>query len=206
MAADAGEIQGMKSEATSNVPFLGEFQNALLARQSRNQREDGSDGSNGSDLQAFGRVAAAMVCMVVLALAPLAWAQMARPGVVKGFKLPEFYEPVPGKIPANRLKTLIMGAEAEPLSRDLVAVKGMRLETYQVDRHTNVIATAPQCWVDLERRHVWSAGRLELETGDGRLSMSGSNGFYCQMTNFSMVISNHVRTVIHHAMFGSTNL
>ncbi len=144
--------------------------------------------------------------VVLLLVVPLVWGQMTQPGVVRGFKLPEFYQPVPGKVPANRLKALLTGAEARPQTRDLVAVEGMRLETYEIDRRTNVTAKAPQCWVDLEKRHLWSTGRLEVLTADGRMSMTGSNGFYCQMTNFNMVISNHVRTVIHHAMLSSTNL
>ena len=142
--------------------------------------------------------------VVVTAFAPFLRAQLSQGGTVKGFKLPEFYEPVPGKVPPNRLKTLVTGAEAKPLSKSLVAVQGMRIETYQVSGATNAIAKAPQCMINLDLRQVSSTGRLELLTGNGRLYMEGNEGFFCRLTNFNLVVSNRVRTVIHHNVLTNT--
>ena len=141
-----------------------------------------------------------MLCLLAFLLgAPALLAQLSRSGVVRGFKLPEFYDPVPGKVPPNRLKYLITGAEAQPESKDLVIVKQMRLESYQVDGKTNLVAIAPHSWVDLDQHQISSTGRLDMVTGDGQLALTGDGGFFCRLTNFTMVVSNHVRTVIHHA-------
>lgn len=130
-------------------------------------------------------------------------AQYISGGKAKGFKFPEFY-PVSEKVPRNRLKYLVTGGEAEPFSAKLVALKDMRLESYSTEGSTNFIAKTPQCMVYLENRSISqinSTSRLEMLTGDGRFFIEGNEGFLCHLTNdFSMIISNHVRTIIHHGL------
>jgi hypothetical protein len=151
-------------------------------------------------------MAALLAALLLLCLIPLGNAQLGQAGKVKGFKWPEFYDPIPGKIPLNRLKYLVTGAEAEPLTQDLIIVRQMQLESYQPDGRTNATAKAPLCLVDRENRQLTSTGRLEMLTGDGRLFLEGNQGFLCQMTNFNLIVSNHVRTIIRHAGFSKAKL
>jgi hypothetical protein len=147
--------------------------------------------------------------MALLAIAALLFsclplrAQYGQGGKVKGFKIPEFY-PISEKVPPNRMKMLVTGAEAEPYSAELVALKEMNLETYTVDGRTNIVAKAPQCLVRLENRaiaDISSTNRIEMVTGDGRFYIEGNEGFYCRMTNnISLVVSNHGRTIIRHGL------
>ena len=122
------------------------------------------------------------------------WAQFGAAGKILGFKLPDFYEAPPGT--PRPLKTLITGAEAQPDARGIIAVKVMRIETYEKNGATNIIARAPQCYVDSGSRVVWSAGRLEMATADGQFFTEGNEGFYCRMNNTMLILSNRVRTVI----------
>ncbi len=142
-----------------------------------------------------------LASLLLLCLYPSGNAQLGKAGKVKGFKWPEFYDPVPGKVPPNRLKYLVTGSEAEPQTQDLIIVRQMRMESYQADGRTNVVAKAPLCLVDRESRQLNSTGRLEMATGDGRLFLEGNQGFFCQLTNFNLIVSNHVRTVIRHSGF-----
>ena len=144
--------------------------------------------------------AASLLILVVLALR----AQFSAGGKISGFRLPEFYESAPGQ--TNRaLKTLITGAEAEPRAAGLWAVDQMAIQTREEDGRTNLIAKAPQCEVDLNRRIVWSTGRLEVTTADGRFFTEGNEGFFCRLTNVSLTISNRVRTIIRRDLVAQPN-
>lgn len=138
---------------------------------------------------------------VLLLLASTLWAQLGAPGRIRDFKLPEFYDPVPGQTPARRLKTLVTGAEAQPDLSGFVAVKGMRIESYLLDGRTNLVARAPQCTIDTTRRVAYSAGRVELVGNEGQFFLEGGQGFHCRLTNFALIISNRVRTVVRQAAF-----
>ena len=72
----------------------------------------------------------------------------------------------------------------------------MRLEHYQFDGRTNVVALAPECLFDNEARIAWSTGRLEVVGMNGVLRIVGNEGFLVNMTNSALVVSNRVRTVL----------
>ena len=129
----------------------------------------------------------------------LAWGQFGNTGIIRSFKFPEFYESASSQ--TNRaLKTLITGDEAQPNAAGIIAVKEMRIQTYEESGSTNVIARAPQCHVDLSRRLVWSTGRLEITSANGQFLTEGNEGFFCEMTNAVLILSNRVRTVINRQL------
>jgi len=148
---------------------------------------------------------AALLFLPILLLEQPLLAQFGRGSRVKDFKFPDFFEPVPGQPRTNRLRTLITGAEAEPHLSGIVYVKEMRIERYQEDGRTNLIATAPTCVVDANQRVVSSTGRLEVVTANGQLFLEGNRGFYCQLTNFNLIVSNQVRTVIRQDLLKSVS-
>ena len=134
--------------------------------------------------------------MVWLCVLPLA-GQLSRRFKARDVKFPEFYEnPMTGKSQTNKLKGLLMGSEGQYLSNELFLVTQMRLEHYQPDGRTNVVANAPQCFFDNEARIAWSTGRLEVIGINGGLRIIGNEGFQVQMTNSSLIVSNRVRTVL----------
>ena len=141
-----------------------------------------------------------LVLLTLLLATMLLHAQYSTGGKVKGFRGGEFY-PISEKVPPNRLKFFLTGAEAEPRTKDLIDMKEMRLENYAVDRRTNVIAKAPQCLVHMDGRQfldVSSTGRLEMVTGNRQFFVEGNEGFFCNLTNSTLVVSNRGRTIIRH--------
>lgn len=134
----------------------------------------------------------------VLGLAGAVWAagQAVPVKRIRDFRMPEFYETAAaGESP--RLKTLLSGSEAQPLDARgrLIAVTGMRVEQYLPDGRTNFVARAPACLLDALDRTVCSTGWLEVSLAQGQLFIEGQ-GFFLEVTNLHLIISNRVRTVI----------
>ena len=136
-----------------------------------------------------------LVGLMLLGTAVLA--QNSRFGVIRNFKLPEYYKPgelQPGQ--TNQFKSILMAREVRPKADRTAEVTDMWIATFDPTGATNLIVIAPKCLVDLDRRVAWSPDRLEVRSGDGRLVIEGK-GFFCRLTNASVVISNQVRTFIH---------
>ena len=147
----------------------------------------------------------ALVASLAAATGAAVWAQMGGVGgldVIRGFKNLEFYEGG-GATQTHRLKSLISGAEARPLGSNWW-VSQMKIEAYDPDGRTNLIARAPECLFEPRLQIASSTGRLELAASDGRFFVEGQ-GFLCRRTNLYLIISNQVRTVIHHQLFPSTS-
>ncbi len=98
----------------------------------------------------------------------------------------------------NRVKTLITSAQAEVVGAGLHRGKGMQIENYTEDGKTNIIARATDCLLNYKDRTVTSTNRLELQTGNG-LVIEGY-GYLCQLTNFTLYLSNRVRTRIYRSL------
>jgi hypothetical protein len=117
--------------------------------------------------------------------------------LAREFKIPEYYAPqelVPGS--TNQLKSLLLAAEAYPNPDGRTyLVKQARIHTFRPDGQTNVMAAAPECNVDSDRRTASSPGRLEVTSGDGRFYLEGE-GFFCRMTNANLFLSNRVLMLI----------
>jgi hypothetical protein len=131
------------------------------------------------------------------------WAQGGRLDLIKDFKHFDYYDQA-GAGQTNRLKSLVSGAEARPFSSNLIRVWRMKIESFDPNGHTNLIARAPECLLDPRERVASSTGRLEVAASEGRMLIEGE-GFLCRMTNFHMIISNRVRTVIHRELLKPTN-
>src|SRR5438874_1519288 len=117
----------------------------------------------------------------------------------KGFKYPVPFEGT--NEPALRIaryKALLTLQKVTPLTNGLLGGIGMQIENYQQDGKTNLIARAPECLFDQATRVASSTNRLELESPNG-LTIEGV-GFLCYLTNFNLIISNDVHTVVLQQM------
>ena len=129
--------------------------------------------------------AACLLNALAIAQSPLLF------GRVTDFKVPEFYE-----APNNKqLKSLLVGATAEPNASGDVKITGLRVETYREDGTVESVVEAPECVYNYKTRQASSAGHIRAHTGDGRMSLEG-DGFLLTITNKSLTISNNIRTVI----------
>ena len=118
-------------------------------------------------------------------------AQQPTLGRVKEFSVPEYYDP-PHQ---NQVRSLLTGAEAQPQTRGKFLIKELKLETFRENGEREIIVTAPECVYNSGAGLASSAGRLRVQTGDGRFSIEGE-GFLWRQTNSSLIISNRVHTVI----------
>jgi hypothetical protein len=138
---------------------------------------------------------AALVCARV-------WAQGGRLEVMRDFKHFDYYVQA-GTGQTNRLKSLVSGAEARPASSNRWWVTRMKIESWEPDGRTNLVARAPECLLDPRTQVASSTGRLEVAASEGRLFIEGE-GFWCCTTNRHIIISNRVRTTISHELLKST--
>jgi hypothetical protein len=153
------------------------------------------------------RARSAVPCLLALAAAAPLWAQIQQGFKGSGWKFPEYYETP--RSATNRtypLKGLISGAEGRHLSNSFYLVTGMRLEHYEWNGATNLLARAPECLFNLQTRVAWSTGRLEIVGLGGALVMEGRHGFQARMTNATLTVSNRVRTVIRGEWLKSAKL
>ncbi|MCX6884213.1 MAG: hypothetical protein NTX27_04135 [Verrucomicrobia bacterium] len=130
------------------------------------------------------------VALIGAGLLTSAQAQPQLTGKLKGFTVsPEFYTN------SSQMKSLLKGAEAEPLPGGLVRLSGVRLQRFHPDGTPELLVTAPECLFDNKTRIASSTGRLEASSADGRFVMSGL-GFASEQTPPRLFISNRVQTVI----------
>jgi lipopolysaccharide export system protein LptA len=114
-----------------------------------------------------------------------------------GLKLQELY-PKRGPGDTNRLKYLITSIRAQVAGPSRYRAQGMRIENLSEDGTTNIVAKATECFLNNKDRTATSTNLLELEAGNG-LKMEGY-GFNCQLTNFTLYLSNRVRTWISRSL------
>ncbi len=111
--------------------------------------------------------------------------------VVKNFAVPDNFGP-PHE---TQIKSLLQGDEAEPQSGGQILIRGLKLQTFNEAGETEMVVRAPQCIFDTVQHAVYSDGRLEAQSGDGRFFFEGQ-GFLLQQTNSTLTISNRVHTII----------
>jgi hypothetical protein len=107
----------------------------------------------------------------------------------------EYFEP-PHR---QQMKSRLSGAEAQPQAGGLLAIKRLKLETFNVDGKPEIIVAAPECVYDTFNHTASSPGPLQLRTGDGKIHVEG-DGFLWRQNDSSLTISNHVRTVIEYTL------
>lgn len=133
---------------------------------------------------------AALLTIVAHLITP-AWAQFAT-----GMKISNFSASDPFPAPNYRqVRYLITGAEGRPQADNTVLLTGVKLETFRVNGDKEMIVEAPECIFDDKARTAGSAGKLILQSGDGKLRVEG-DGFGCQLANKTLIISNRIRAVI----------
>jgi hypothetical protein len=135
-------------------------------------------------------------------LAGLAWLSAVNSGWAQADSLPlgyatnfssvAYFEP-PHEL---QVKARLSGTEASPLPGALFDLKQMKVEKFSTEGRLEAIVEAPQC-VYAPLDHVaTSPGHLELRSGDGKFKVEG-DGFLWEEGEQSLVISNHVHTVIN---------
>lgn len=113
---------------------------------------------------------------------------------------PKFYDLYEKRYPGdtNRFKSIVSSEQAEIVGQNLYRGKGMRIANYSEEGSTNIIIQAPECLLNWKERTATSTNRLELETGNG-LRLEGY-GYFCELTNFTLWVSNKVRTRIQRSL------
>jgi len=144
----------------------------------------------------------ATLCLLLVVVAgPGQISQVATGGRLK---FPDYYESQnAGSIQTNRLRGLLMAAQGHHLSNDVSLLTQIKLEHYQQDGRTNLVAQAAECVFEAKSRVASSTGRVEIVGMNGAVVVQGQSGFQVRMTNSTMTVSNHVRTVIRRDLLGS---
>jgi len=102
------------------------------------------------------------------------------------------------------MKSRLSGAEAQPLAGGLLAIKQLKLEMFRPDGRPEIIVIAPECVYNQLDGTASSSGRLEVRTGDDRISVEGE-GFLWRQNDSFLTISNQVHTVIKSGLEKSAN-
>jgi len=102
------------------------------------------------------------------------------------------YYPAPNQ---QQMKSRLSGAEAQPLPGGLLAIKQLKLEMFKPDGQMEIVVIAPECVYNQLDGTASSPGRLEVRTGDDRISVEGE-GFLWRQNDSFLTISNQSRTVI----------
>jgi len=119
-----------------------------------------------------------------------AQAQPQLTGKLKGFTVsPEFYTN------SSQMKSLLKGAEAEPLPGGQIRLKEARLQTFHTNGTKELLVIAPDCLFDSNAKMASSPGPLEAATADGRFAMAGV-GFAYEQNAACLQISNQVKTTV----------
>jgi hypothetical protein len=120
-------------------------------------------------------------------------AQPALLGAARNFSMSEYFDP-PNE---TKMKTLILGAEAQPLPGGRYLIKQMRLELFTETGVRQMIVEAPECVYDGAKRTADSAGPMHAFSDDENLSLTGV-GFLWRQDDSKITISNKVHTVIRN--------
>jgi hypothetical protein len=98
----------------------------------------------------------------------------------------------------QQMKSRLSGAEAQPLTGGLLAIKKLKLETFNTNGSPAMVVEAPECVYDTLKGRASSPGHLQVRTGDGVFRVEGE-GFLWRQNESSLTISNRVQTVIGNA-------
>lgn len=95
----------------------------------------------------------------------------------------------------TQMRYQLTGAEAQTLTNGLVALKQLRIVTFDVKGVRQLAIESPECIYDSKAREAYSGGRIQIEHGDDQLRMSGE-GFRFRQFNASLLISNDVKALV----------
>ena len=141
-------------------------------------------------------LAAGIVAVVLApgALVPSAYGQQTNAGEALDFKLHlQDYDP-PNQA---QVKTMLEGAKAKLFndSGGRILFTDAKLSNFTTNGALESLAETPQCVFDSAGKTISSSRTLRMRTVDLRFRLQGE-GFFIQVTNSSLEISNHVSTII----------
>lgn len=140
-------------------------------------------------------LAAASAC-VIFALAHTASSQLTRFGSAKGFTLPDYY---PSSNGVQKLRTVLTGNEAQPVSNGLFLLKQPRIENYRPDGALEWVAVAETALVSLFNRSASGTNHVVFQTADTNVVVK-ARGFLWQAGEGVLIVSNQT-TWIDRALF-----
>ncbi len=108
-----------------------------------------------------------------------------------GFSSEQYFEP-PNE---QKLKLRFSGASVDPLPDGLQEISQARIEMFNTNGLPRAIAETPKCEFSLFEGVGSSSGALKLKSADGKFYLEG-DGFLWRQKEMSLVISNHVHTVL----------
>jgi lipopolysaccharide export system protein LptA len=134
-----------------------------------------------------------LALLVTTVIQPALRAQPAAIGGGSNFNLTDYY-PFPNQ---RQMKFKLTGAEARPVPGDKnkVQVTNLKLQSFRPNGEREIVIEAPECVYDQAARQAGSAGRLQVQSGDGRFQIAG-DGFNWQQETKALVISNNIRSTI----------
>jgi hypothetical protein len=132
-----------------------------------------------------------LVAAILFAAVSSERAQQNATGHASDFSSVEYFDPPHQK----QMKSRLSGAEAQPEAGGLLAIRQLKLEIFNTDGSVKIIARAPQCVYDTMNGLANSPGKLQLQSGDGKLRVEG-DGFLWRQSDSLLTISNNVRTEI----------
>ena len=142
-----------------------------------------------------------VACCVVVALLVYgvqnvgAQVQSAGVGSASNFKTSEYFNPPNQK----QAKFELTGGDAQPQPGGKFLITQMKLQTFRETGEREIVIEAPTCQYDPSARTAGSAGRLRIQSGDGRFSVAGE-GFVWQQSVGVLTISNQVRAEIQQLL------
>jgi hypothetical protein len=112
-------------------------------------------------------------------------------GHATDFSSDQYFEP-PNQ---QRVKMRLTGTSASPLPGRALNITDLKIETFNLSGQTEAIVHAPECIYAPYDGLARSAGHLELQTANGKITITG-DGFLWRQSDNSLTISNNVHTVI----------
>lgn len=133
---------------------------------------------------------------IVLVLAGLLFWAPSQAQFAPGMKINNFSASDPFPAPNHtQMRYVLTGGEGRPQADGKILLTKVKFETFRVNGDSEMIVEAPACTFDDKARTAGSAGKLFLQSGDGKLRVEG-DGFGCQLASKTLVISNRVQAVI----------
>jgi len=115
----------------------------------------------------------------------------------KGFKVVDFY---PASNGVQKVKTMITGTEAQPLSNDFIYLTLPRITSYREDGKLQWIATSLDALVNLKTHSAEGTNISSFRTAD--TNMFGSAvGFLWQQADGVLILSNNTYTWVNRTAF-----
>src|ERR1700690_2833200 len=138
-------------------------------------------------------IIAIWILLTQMALGPFAVAR-AQSNVMShasDFTSVEYY-PAPNQ---QQMRSRLSGAEAQPLPGGLLAIKQLKLETFELNGKPEIVVNAPECIYDQLNGTANSPGRLLVQYQEGKIRVAGE-GFSWRQGDSHLTISNRVSTVL----------